>query len=75
MPKKKHAPKPGSASQSKITLIVSDSTNPTISVTAGHRFEVVTVDMHDASTQKPAAMAARLCGGTSTCLALMDISE
>ena len=75
MAKKKHAPKPGSASQPQITLIVSDSVNPTISVAAGHRFEVVTVDMYDASNQKPATMAARLCGGKSTCLALVDISE
>lgn len=75
MAKKKSSAKPSSPAQKKITLIVSDSPNPSISVSAGHRFEVVTVDMHDASTQKPAAMAARLCGGTSTCLALIDVSE
>lgn len=76
MAKKKKAPsmsKP--AGGSKITLIASDNSNPNIPVAPGLQFKVVTVDMYDASTQKPAAVAARLCGGTSTCLALIDVSE
>jgi len=75
MAKKKATSKRTARSDSKVRLIVSDESNPAIPLMPGHRFEVATVDVFDAESQKPSTGAARLCGGTSTCLALIDISE
>lgn len=54
-------------------LIVSDDTAPKFSLEPGKTYHVSTVNLVDASSAEPSRVAARLCGGTGTCLALMEI--
>lgn len=58
----------------KIKVVVSDEA-PTLTLKAGQRLEVISVSLVDPTLQRPKPIAARLCGGTSTCLALIDLSE
>ena len=57
----------------QIQLVESDDTTPSVPVQPGYKFEVVSVSVMDAETAKPSKLAARLCGGTSTCLALIKV--
>ena len=57
----------------KLKFIVSDDKNPKVALKAGQRLEVISVTLADASLKKPKKIAARLCGGTDTCIALIDI--
>jgi hypothetical protein len=54
-------------------LIESDDKEPTIKVKEGHRFEVCSVSIVDAQMNASTKVAARLCGGTNTCLALVEV--
>jgi hypothetical protein len=54
-------------------LIVSDQTEPAIKMKPGKRFEVHSVVVVDEQLKASSKVAARLCGGTSTCLALVEI--
>lgn len=56
-----------------IHLIVSDESEPTIKVKAGAKFEVHSVKVVDAAFKPSDKVAARLCGGTSTCIALLKV--
>jgi hypothetical protein len=58
----------------KHKLIVSDQKNPTIDLKPGMRLDVVSVSLVDDSLNKPQTIGARLCGGTSTCIALIEIN-
>ena len=69
---KKKARRKQEKPESKITLVVSDDPSPRIEVRTGTKIEVVAVDFMESETSKPAKVAARLCGGTSTCLALIE---
>jgi hypothetical protein len=54
-------------------LIVSDETAPAVRLRDGMKFEVHSVTLVDPEmTPVPDKIGARLCGGTSTCLALVD---
>jgi len=55
-------------------LIISNDKQPRVSVKPGQKLEVVSVSLADVNLKKPKRIGARLCGGTSTCLALMDIT-
>jgi hypothetical protein len=57
----------------KHTLIVSDDKNPKVTVKPGMKLQVVTVALVGADLKKPSKVAARLCGGTTTCLALVEV--
>lgn len=57
----------------KIALIASKDPNPAVKVKPGMKLRVVSVSLVDPSGTKVDAVGARLCGGTSTCLALVDI--
>ena len=62
------------ATPGHIHLIESDDTEPTIKVKAGTRFEVRSVSIVDTHLNpSPNKVAARLCGGTNTCLALIEL--
>lgn len=63
---------PSSASR-KSHLIVSETTEPAISMKPGLRFEVQSVVVVDEQLKTSDKIAARLCGGTNTCLALVEI--
>ena len=54
-------------------FIVSKEKRPKVALKPGQKLEVVSVALLDANLKKPSKIAARLCGGTSTCLALVDI--
>jgi hypothetical protein len=56
-----------------VHLIVSDESEPAIKVKTGTKFEVHSVKVVDASLKGTDKIAARLCGGTSTCLALVKV--
>lgn len=56
-------------------LITSDDKQPQIRVKQGMKLEVVSVSLMEPTLQKSKRVAARLCGGTSTCLALVEIDE
>jgi hypothetical protein len=59
----------------KTTFIVSNSKKPAITLKPGQKIQVTSVQLVDPSLKKAKKGAARLCGGTSTCIALIDISD
>ena len=69
MEKKSKSPK-----AKNVKVVVSDEI-PALTLKPGQRFEVVSVSLVDPTLQKAKPIAARLCGGTSTCLALVDLSD
>lgn len=56
----------------KHTFIVSNEKNPSVAVKPGMKLDVVAVTLRDPAMKSPKKLAARLCGGTNTCLALID---
>jgi hypothetical protein len=61
-------------SKKQLTLIVSDK-KPSIQLKPGMRLDVISVALVDPSLKKPQVKGSRLCGGTNTCLALVDVSS
>jgi hypothetical protein len=59
--------------QPKIHLVESDESEPALKVKPGMRFEVRATTIVDAEMKPVKKVAARLCGGTTTCLALVEI--
>ncbi|MCI4679051.1 hypothetical protein K9U39_17665 [Rhodoblastus acidophilus] len=57
----------------KAHLIVSDDAEPAVKLKPGMRFEVVATTIVDVELKEAGKIAARLCGGTTTCLALVEI--
>lgn len=67
---------PKKASQtSQHKLIISDAASPNVAIPlkAGMRFEIVSVTTVD-DKFRPTKVGARLCGGSGTCLAIVDIA-
>lgn len=62
-------------SEPKITMIVTDEKEPSVRVKPGQRLEIQTVAVKSAELKPAKGVAARLCGGTSTCLALVELPE
>lgn len=58
-----------------VHLIESDDAEPSLSLRAGMRFEVHATNIVDTKLKGSRKVAARLCGGTTTCLALVDIEH
>ena len=56
-----------------VLLIASDDDAPSIRIRPGTRFEAVAVPIVTPKIVEPVEIGARLCGGSSTCLALIDI--
>jgi len=63
------------AKSNKTYYIVSDSKNPSVTLKPGQKFQVSSVQLVDSSLKPIKKGTARLCGGTSTCVALIDISD
>ncbi len=59
----------------KMTLIASPEKRPAVQVKAGQELRVTAVSIQGADLAKIKKVGARLCGGTSTCLALIDIGS
>ena len=60
------------SSEKTVSLIVSDQV-PTLKLKAGMKFEVTTAKVVTPDLKNCKGIAARLCGGTSTCLALINL--
>jgi hypothetical protein len=58
-----------------VTLVQSEEKSPAVSLKPGMQFDVVAVRLVDAQLGRAKKLAARLCGGSSTCLALIDVDE
>jgi hypothetical protein len=59
--------------QPKVYLIESDQSQPALKVKPGMRFEVRATTIVDTELKPGKKVAARLCGGTTTCLALVEL--
>jgi hypothetical protein len=66
-------PKPKPAR--KLTLIVSDEKQPSVALKPGMKLDVVSVKLADPKLKPPGAAGARLCGGSGTCLALVELGD
>jgi hypothetical protein len=67
-----HMAKKSQSTAGKLTLIVSDQKNPQVVLKPGTKLEVASIKLADPSLKALRPVAARLCGGTSTCLALVE---
>lgn len=56
----------------KHTLIVSNEKRPKIALRPGMTFDIVSVKLAGPTLKAAKPVAARLCGGTNTCLALVE---
>lgn len=56
----------------KHTFIVSNEKTPKIALRPGMRLDVVSVKLAAPTLKAAKPLAARLCGGTNTCLALVE---
>ena len=56
----------------KHTLIVSNEKRPKIALQPGMKLDVVSVKLAGPTLKAQKPLAARLCGGTNTCLALVE---
>ena len=70
--RKKKKSGPLKKSVKRLHLIASDSASPAISVKPGMKLHVVSVKIVDAQLKQAGAIAATLCGGTSTCVAMFE---
>jgi hypothetical protein len=61
------------ATKNSLTLIASDSKNPVGKSKPGTKLQVVSVALAGSASGKRPKIGARLCGGTSTCLAVVEI--
>ncbi|SIT56159.1 conserved hypothetical protein [Mesorhizobium prunaredense] len=57
----------------KIHLIQSDDTEPSLKLKPGMKFEVRATTITDPELKPIKKVASRLCGGTNTCLALVEL--
>ena len=64
--------KPRKKTRRKHTLIVSNEKSPKISLQPGMTLDIVSVKLAGPTLKAAKPMAARLCGGTNTCLALVE---
>ena len=63
------------AEKGRINLVVSAEKEPDVSVAPGQELQVVAVMLQGPDVAKIKKVGARLCGGTTTCLALIDIDD
>jgi len=59
--------------QPLVHLVASDETSPPLKLKPGMRFEVRASTIVDTELKPAKGVAARLCGGTDTCLALVEV--
>lgn len=72
MAKKKKTASHTRAPGRRVQLIVTDDPKPAVTVEPGTVLEVVSVALVTPSMSPAGPLGARLCGGTSTCLALIS---
>ncbi|MDQ1829791.1 hypothetical protein [Massilia scottii] len=57
----------------EVHLIVSDDASPSIPMEPGKTWRVTTVSVVAPNMERSNAIAARLCGGSNTCVALIEV--
>lgn len=62
-------------STTNLKLISSDDKSPKVGLKAGMKLQVVGVSLVDSQLKKAKISASRLCGGTSTCVALVELGD
>lgn len=67
--------KKATGSKKSLKLIAAEDKNPKVELKPGMRLDVVSVSLLDPTLKKSRAKAARLCGGTDTCLALVELGQ
>lgn len=72
-PKKSKQKNTASPAVGKTTLIVSDDPRPAVSLLPGQKLQVLSVSIVTPDLKKRRPVAARLCGGTNTCIALIEV--
>ena len=65
------AKKQRKAKPRKLRLVLANEKSPAVKLEAGQKLEVIAVDMVSTVGRVKRRGAARLCGGTSTCLAVV----
>lgn len=65
-------PKIRKRARTKHTFIVSSEKTPKIALRPGMRLDVVSVKLAGPTLKGAKPIAARLCGGTNTCIALVE---
>ncbi|HEX7903844.1 MAG TPA: hypothetical protein VF487_08195 [Chitinophagaceae bacterium] len=63
------------AKSGKTSFVVSNDKNPSVKLKPGQKFKVTAVKLVDSRLNAIKKIGSRLCGGTSTCLALVDIGD
>jgi hypothetical protein len=63
------------ATASSVQFIVSDDKSPTVTVKPGMRLNVVSTVLVGPDLKRIRNIGARLCGGSGTCMALVDIGS
>jgi hypothetical protein len=63
------------AKKGKITLLASKDKQPSVKLKAGQQLKVTAVVLQGPEAAKIKKVGARLCGGSGTCLALLDIGD
>lgn len=61
--------------RSKVTLLASNDKQPAVKVKPGQLLRVTSVVLQGPDAAKIKKVGARLCGGSGTCLALLDIGD
>ena len=56
-------------------LIASDDEKPDITGKSKDGYDVISVSVVEPNLQPSARVGARLCGGTSTCVAIVEVGE
>lgn len=59
----------------KITLIASDNKRPKIELKPGQKLDVFTISVRSPLGKGKKKIGARLCGGTNTCLAMIELED
>jgi hypothetical protein len=59
----------------EVKLIASDDEKPDISGKREGEFEVISVPVVEPNLQRSSRIGARLCGGTSTCVAIVELGD
>jgi hypothetical protein len=59
----------------KVSLVVSKEKKPLGILKSGQKFQVVSVSLAGGKGQGKPRLAARLCGGSGTCVAIIDIDK
>ncbi len=73
--RKKKRRVPSQPKSAELTLIASNEKRPKVALKAGMRVEVTSVRIVDPDLLRSPKIAARLCGGSGTCIALIDVGE